>query len=481
MEKPRRILVTGVTGYVGSRLWKRLEREGYALRLLARHPERLAGRVGPHTEVARGDVLDASSLESALAGVAAAYYLIHSMGSKKDFEQLDRLGAQNFAEAARRGGVRRIIYLGGLGHGDDLSPHLRSRQEVGKILRRSGVPTIEFRASIVIGAGSLSFELVCALVERLPVMITPRWVAVKAQPIAIDDLLEYLVQALTLPLEESRIFEIGGTDQVSYGDLMREYARQRGLSRLMIPVPLLTPRLSSLWLGLVTPVYARIGRKLIDSIKNPTIVRDTTALEVFPIRPCGMREAIARALADESRDVESIWYDAYSSSGRTPQPLERQPKARLTDWRSCSVPVTAEQAFTPIRTIGGTTGWYAYNWLWRMRGFLDLLVGGVGMRRGRRSQDTIYVGDAIDFWRVEAYEPNRLLRLRAEMKLPGNAWLEFEVVPTDSGATIHQRASFEPDGLPGILYWYTLYPLHYLVFTRMLRNIARAAVAFPRS
>jgi uncharacterized protein YbjT (DUF2867 family) len=303
-----RVLLTGASGYVGGRLVPRLEQRGLALRCLARRPELLPGRVGPRTEIIQGDVLRAETLASALEGVHTAYYMVHSMGhaGSEDFEAVDRLGAENFAGAARTAGVRRIVYLGALGdEAGELSPHLRSRHEVGRALRASGVPVIEFRASIVIGSGSLSFEMLRALVERLPVMVTPRWVHVRAQPIAIDDLLAYLEAALSLETEESRIYEIGGDERVSYGDLMREYATQRHLRRLMIPVPVLTPRLSSLWLGLVTPLYARVGRTLIESNCHETVVRDDRAREDFAIRAMGVPEAMARALANEDRDSSS--------------------------------------------------------------------------------------------------------------------------------------------------------------------------------
>jgi uncharacterized protein YbjT (DUF2867 family) len=470
------VLVTGATGYVGGRLWRLLEADGRRVRCLVRRPAGLASQVGEATEVVEGDVLEAESLGPALAGVESAYYLIHSMGSGRDFEERDRTAARNFGSAARRAGVRRIIYLGGLGHGPDLSPHLRSRQEVGEILRESGVPVLELRASIVIGSGSLSFEMIRALVERLPVMITPRWVEVEAQPIAVDDLLAYLVAALDVPLTESRVFEIGGSDRVSYGDLMREYARQRGLRRVMIRVPVLTPWLSSLWLGLVTPLYARVGRKLAESIKHPTVVRDPSALEVFPVQPRGIREAIAAAIRNEEREIaQSRWSDAFSSGGEGRHSAGVHVGNRFVESRTREVDVGPEAAFAPIRRIGGETGWYAYDWLWRLRGFLDLLVGGVGVRRGRPSPEDLHVGDALDFWRVEAYEPNRRLRLSAEMKLPGRAWLEFEVVSRKGGATIRQTALYEPVGLFGLVYWYGVYPLHRLVFSGMLHGIARAA------
>lgn len=450
------------------------------MRCLARRPTGLASRVGAATEVVQGDVLEADSLGPALEGVESAYYMVHSMGSGTDFEEQDRTAARNFGTAARRAGVRRIIYLGGLGHGRDLSPHLRSRQEVGEVLRESGVPVLELRASIVIGSGSLSFEMIRALVERLPVMITPRWVEVEAQPIAVDDLLDYLVASLEVPLTESRVFEIGGADRVTYGDLMREYARQRGLRRAMIRVPVLTPWLSSLWLGLVTPLYARVGRKLAESIKHPTVVSDPSALEVFPVRPRGMREAIAAALRNEDHEIaESRWYDARSSGGEARDASGLRFGSRLVDSRTVELDVGPEEAFAPIRRIGGDTGWYAYDGLWRLRGFLDLLVGGVGVRRGRPEPETLHVGDALDFWRVEAYEPGRRLRLAAEMKLPGRAWLEFEVVPRDGGATLRQTALFDPLGLFGRAYWYGVAPLHRLVFAGMLRGIARAATDRP--
>lgn len=476
------VLVTGATGYVGGRLRRRLEADDRRVRCLARRPIELATRVGETTEVVKGDVLDAESLGPALAGVESAYYLIHSMGSGGDFEDNDRKGARNFASAARQAGLRRIIYLGGLGHGDELSPHLRSRHEVGEILRESGVPVVELRASIVIGSGSLSFELIRALVERLPIMITPRWVEVEAQPIAVDDLLAYLIAALDLPLSESRVFEIGGADRVTYGDLMREYARQRGLRRTMIRVPVLTPRLSSLWLGLVTPLYARIGRQLIESIKHASIVRDDSALEVFPVRPRDSREAIAAAIRNEDREIaESRWSDAFSSGSEGRDWAGVRFGNRLVDSRTRDVDVSPQQAFAAIHRIGGETGWYAYDWLWRLRGFLDLLIGGVGVRRGRPAADEMHVGDALDFWRVEAYEPGRLLRLAAEMKLPGRAWLEFEVAPREDGATIRQTALFDPVGVTGLAYWYGLYPLHRLIFSGMLEGIARAATNSARS
>ena len=477
----RRILLTGATGYVGGRLLARLERGPHALRCLVRDRGRLAGRVAAATEIAEADVLDPATLPAALAGVEVAYYLIHSMGADGGFAERDREGARLFAAAAAAAGVRRIVYLGGLGRGPGLSAHLASRHEVGELLRASGVEVIELRASIVIGSGSLSFEMVRALVERLPVMITPRWVDVQAQPIAIDDLLDYLVAALDLPPGTSRTYEVGGAERVSYGDLMREYARQRGLPRAMVSVPVLTPRLSSLWLGLVTPLYARVGRKLVESIRHPTVVEDGAALRDFAVRPRGMRAAVEAALRNEERESAATrWSDALSSAGER-APWSGRLRNRLVDARTLEVDVAPELAFDAVRRIGGANGWYAHDWLWRVRGFLDLLAGGVGARRGRRHPDELAVGDALDFWRVEAIEPGRRLRLAAEMRLPGRAWLEWDVVPGPRGATIRQTAIFDPVGLAGLAYWYAVLPLHHLVFGAMLRAIARRARERPRS
>lgn len=480
MSVASQILVTGGTGYVGGRLIPLLEQRGCRVRCLARRPEFLKSRVAAETEVVAGDVLQVETLDAALAGIQTAFYLVHSMGAGKDFEDEDRLAARNFAEAAKRNGVRRIVYLGGLGDEQQtLSKHLRSRQEVGAILRESGAQVIEFRASIVIGSGSLSFELIRTLVQKLPVMICPKWVSTPAQPIAIEDLLSYLLAAIDLPDGPSDIFEIGGPDQVSYGDIMQEYARQRGLKRWMISVPFLSPRLSSLWLGLVTPVYARIGRKLVDSLRNPTVVTNSHAREAFSIQPRGVREAIARALVNEDHELTlTRWSDAISSSGHPKRWGGVRFGTRLVDSREIEVSVPIEPAFKPIQRIGGRTGWYYGNWLWRLRGWLDLLIGGIGLRRGRRDSNDLRVGDAIDCWRVESLEPNRRLRLFAEMKLPGRAWLEFEVEPTTSGSRIRQTAIFDPVGLTGLSYWYAIYPLHEFVFGGMLNGIATAAREF---
>ena len=477
------VLLTGATGYIGGRLLSRLRKRGdIHIRCLAREPKHLADQVGNNVEVVPGDLLKPETLDVALRGVRTAYYLVHSMSTDKDFEDLDRQAAENFVTAANQAKVKRIIYLGGLGEADkQLSKHLRSRQETGDLLRKSRAQVIEFRAGIVIGSGSLSFELIRALVERLPIMICPKWVRIKTQPIAVEDILAYLEQAMMVEISQSEVFEVGGPEQCSYGDIMQEYARQRNLRRLMIPVPVLTPRLSSLWLGLVTPVYARIGRKLVDSLKNPTVVTEFRALRIFTVKPRGLKDAIERALLNEDRQfAETRWSDALSSSGPPPTWGGQRFLSRIVDSRVIEVQADSEAAMKPISRIGGKRGWYYGNWLWRLRGFLDLLVGGVGTRRGRRDPEDLHVGDTVDFWRVEAYEPNQLLRLRAEMKLPGRAWLQFEVqsIDRDDGrpcCSIRQSAMFDPWGLFGLCYWYSLHVVHHFIFSGMLRRIGEQA------
>jgi lipocalin/uncharacterized protein YbjT (DUF2867 family)/ligand-binding SRPBCC domain-containing protein len=434
-------------------LLRDLEAGEYTVRCLARQPARVAASRST-TEVVIGDCLDAASLDAAMRGVDQAFYLVHSMATGASFAALDREAAAKFGRAARRAGVRRIIYLGGLADdADSLSTHLKSRVETGEVLRESGVPVVEFRASIVIGAGSLSFEMIRALVERLPAMICPRWVDTRTQPIAIDDVLAYLRAALDLREGREEVFEIGGPEIVSYGDMMREYAKLRGLRRVLIPVPVLTPRLSGLWLGLVTPAQARVGRALVEGLRNSTVVCSSAAIETFAIRPRTLREAFVRAI-DEGGAAQF-----------------------RTDSRLAVVDAPAAQAFAPVRRIGGATGWYFADALWRLRGWIDGRLGGVGMPRTRRHPDDCVAGDVIDGWRVEAYEPNRLLRLSAGLKLPGRGWLEFRVDPLDGGARslIRQTATFDPKGIAGRLYWSGVRPLHALVFRGLLRTIAQRA------
>lgn len=477
MSENKSILLTGATGYIGGRLLRLLQNRGYRIRCMSRRVEALKHKLNENTEAVYGNPLEKESLENIFKDIDVAFYFIHSLGSRQSFVELDRLAAENFSNAAKAQGVKRIIYLGGLANPEDeLSDHLRSRLEVADYLRKSGIQVIEFRASIIIGSGSLSYEMIRALVERLPVMTTPRWVSIKAQPIAINDVLEYLIHAIEIKDTENLIFEIGGSEKVSYGDLMREYARQRGLHRWMIPVPVLTPRISSYWLGLVTPLYARIGKKLIDSIRHPTVIQDTSALKYFDIKPQNVQQSIAEALQNEDQEfAETRWSDALSSAGHPKDWSGVRVGNRLVDSRTAQVDVPPEQAFQPIEQIGGDTGWYYANWLWHLRGFIDLLVGGVGMRRGRRDPHSLHVGDAVDFWRVEAIEKNRRLRLQAEMKLPARAWLEFEVEPMENnGSIIRQTAHYDSVGLFGLIYWYSIYPIHGAIFAGLLRGIVNA-------
>jgi len=476
-----KILLTGATGYVGGVLLPELERRGHVVRCLARRPQKLEGRTGPTTEVIAGDASDPAVLARACAGIDVAYWLVHSMESGVDFERADRLAAERFAEAAKAAGVKRIVYLGGLGADDDaLSAHLRSRHEVGAILRASGLDVVEFRASIIVGAGSFSFDLVRTLVERLPVMICPAWLATPTQPIAIADVVAYLAAAADLPPGGQRIFEIGGPDKVSYGAIMREYARQRGLRRLMIPVPVLTPRLSSLWLKLVTPQYSKVGRKLIDGLKNPTVVTNDAARRDFAIRPRNLVTAVREAQVQEDTAFAGKRWADLADLEDLPHRYGGKPEGtRLVDHRRAVVAVEPARAFAAIERIGGPNGWYACDWLWTLRGWLDRMIGGPGMSRGRRDPERLVTGDTLDCWRVELCEPPRRLRLAAEMKMPGRGWLEFEVVPRDGDVTIHQTAVFDPRGLGGLAYWYAIWPLHELVFKNMLAGIARHAVRKP--
>lgn len=469
------VLLTGATGYIGGRLLRALERQSVAVRCLCRNPEILRGRVAPGTQVVPGDLLQPASLGPAFAGVETAFYLVHAMRSGREFERLESKAARNFAQAARAAGVGRIVFLGGLAHGSDLSPHMRSRLETGNILRASGVPVVELRASIVIGSGSASFELIRALVERLPVMVTPRWVHTVAQPIGIDDVIAYLIEAIGVERQDSLIVEIGGADVTSYLGIMREYARQRKLRRWFLAVPFLSPGLSSRWLTLITPVYASIGRFLIESVRTPSVVRRPDEARLFKVRPAGLARALERALADEDLCAGATrWSDA-GCPGLWAKAAEPGP-AVLSNVQEISLPLSPEQAFAPVRRIGGRTGWYFGNWLWRIRGLLDLMTGGVGMRRGRPDPETPLPGSTLDFWRVQIYEAGRRLRLLAEMRVPGRAWLEFRAEVKGRSTVLRQIASFEPHGLGGLLYWYLLWPIHAVMFRGMLRRIAAAAL-----
>jgi uncharacterized protein YbjT (DUF2867 family) len=465
------ILLTGATGYIGGRLLSRLEASERRVRCLIRRPDSLVSRQAPRTQVVRGDLLDRESVAAALRGVRTAYYLVHSMGASQDFETLDRRAAINFATAAREAGVERIVYLGGLGAGHDLSAHLSSRHEVGDILRRSGVATIELRASIVIGSGSASFETVRTLVERLPAIPAPRTVETASQPIGIDDVVDYLLAAARVPLSGSLVVEIGGRDRVSYADVMREYARQRRLRRRVIPLPPATARASRLFLGLLMPTHGRIAAAMVDSLRNETVVRTSVATDAFAITPRGLAEAIERALVSDDREfAETRWADALPSTGK-PRWGGIPVRRRMVNSRVVRVRGPAEDAFAPIQRIGGAAGWYGIDWFWRLRGLLDRCRGGDGLRRGRRDPLDLRVGDRIDFWRVERLEPERQLLLAAEMKMPGRLWLQYDIEDDADGYRIRQTTVFDPAGYVGVLYWYLLYPIHHRVFGAILRGL----------
>jgi uncharacterized protein YbjT (DUF2867 family) len=480
-SKRQRVLVSGATGYVGGRLIPLLLEQGYRVRVLVRDPDRLNGRTWrSQVEVARGDVMDPPTLLGALDGVDAAYYLIHSMRSHADFGRRDLIAARHFAEAAATQGVGRIIYLGGLGQSDTgLSEHLRSRQETGAALREAGVPVTEFRASIIVGSGSVSFEMIRTLTERLPVMICPRWVYTRTQPIAVDDALRYLVAALDTPESRGEIVEIGGRDVLTYNEMMLTYARLRGLRRYIIPVPLLTPRLSSYWVHLVTPIPSDIAQPLIRGLGVEVVVTNDCARRLFPqIIPMDYETAVGRALESlEASAVESSWSDALVSSQRGAPPMVlTNHDGMLIERRQCDVNAPAHVVYAEFAGLGGRKGWLAFNTLWRIRGAADRLIGGVGFRRGRRHPHDLRVGDAVDFWRVEAVEAGRLLRLRAEMKVPGRAWLQFQAEELGVARTqLIQTAYFAPKGLVGLAYWYCLWPVHGFIFSRLIRNLAEGA------
>ncbi|SNR80283.1 SDR family oxidoreductase [Actinacidiphila glaucinigra] len=482
-------LVTGATGYIGGRLVPELLEAGHRVRCLARTPGKLrdhpwAGEV----EVVKGDVTDPDSVAAAMEGVDVAYYLVHALGSGRDFERTDREAAEVFGSRARAAGVRRIVYLGGLTPAGvperELSPHLRSRAEVGRVLLTSGVPTAALRAAVIIGSGSASFEMLRYLTERLPVMVTPRWVGTRIQPIAVRDVLRYLVGCATLPPEVSRAFDIGGPDVLTYRAMMLMYAEVAGLPpRLIVPVPVLTPRLSSHWVGLVTPVPAGIARPLTESLRYEVVCRDHDIARWVPDPAEGMIgvEPALRLALQRIREANVVtrWSSA-SVPGAPSDPLPTDPDwaggSLYCDHRTRIVDASPEALWRVIEGIGGDNGWYSFPPAWAVRGWLDRFVGGVGLRRGRRDAAHLRAGDSLDFWRVEEIEPGRLLRLRAEMRLPGLAWLELSAGRDGAGRTVYgQRALFHPRGLAGHAYWWSVSPFHSVVFGGMARNIAAAA------
>jgi uncharacterized protein YbjT (DUF2867 family) len=472
-----RILIVGASGYIGGRLVSLLRARGHDLVLMSRDARPLSARF-PDAAVVAADLLDAATLAPALEGIEVAYYLAHSMGEgERGFAERDRQAARNFAQAAERAGVSRIVYLGGLGDDDaGLSHHLASRHETGAELAAHGVSVTEFRAAVIIGSGSASFEILRHLTERLPIMITPRWVGTRCQPIGIRDVLDYLAGALDHP-EVAGIVEIGGPDVLSYGDMMRTYARLRGLRRLMIPVPVLTPRLSSYWVNLVSPVPAGIARPLIEGLRNEVVVREPGPAAAFGLAPLPFADALQRAIDRTDRhDVESTWFDALAAPDKASLSSLTSREGMIVERRARVVAAPPERVFAEVERVGGEAGWPYANFLWRLRGTMDRAVGGVGMRLGRRDPDHLRVGDALDFWRVEEVRRPTLMRLRAEMKVPGRAWLQYEVVQTATGSRLVQTAFFEPKGLPGLAYWYVLYPVHGLIFRGTVRVLAERAI-----
>ncbi|WP_022836340.1 SDR family oxidoreductase [Salisaeta longa] len=480
MAAAKHILVTGATGYVGGRLVPCLLREGYRVRCFVRDARRVQARPwADRVEIVEGDALERDTVGPAMQGIDAAYYLIHSLGAGASFAERDRMAATNVRAAAADAGVGRIIYLGGIQpKGEQQSKHLRSRLETGDVLREGPVPVTELRAAVIVGSGSLSFELVRSLTERVPVMLCPRWVQTPTQPIAIRNVLQYLVATLSTPESTGETIEIGGSDVLTYGDMFQIYAKVRGLKRRIVNVPFLTPRLSSYWVGFVTPVSSTIARPLIEGLDNEvTVDRPEVARTMFPsVRPISYEAAVRLALRRAaSGDLPTVWNSAQSSVPSAPDdtPTLEVTEGLFRETRTATVQTSPAAAFAEIERLGGRNGWGYADSLWRLRGRIDQLLGGVGFRAGRRDAETLRPGDAVDFWRVEALEANRLVRFRAEMKLPGRAWLQYEVTPAAAETRITQTVFFEPRGLWGTLYWYLVAPVHRWVFRGMLRALTQ--------
>ncbi len=473
MSERKPIFLTGATGYIGGRLVPRLLDRGWRVRCLTRSAGKLASRAWSEregVETVEGDVAD-PSLADRMRGCGTAYYLVHSMlAAGSGYAERDRELARNFARAAAEAGCERIVYLGGLGEtGEGLSRHLSSRREVEDALAEGPVPVTTLRAAMIIGSGSASFEILRYLVERLPIMVTPRWVRTPSQPIAVSNVLEYLERVLEVPETIGDTLDIGGPEVLSYRQILERMAECRGLPRRwIVPVPVLTPRLSSLWIHLVTPLSRDIARPLAEGLRNPVVCRDHRAVELIPQKLLTVSEAIRAALGhlDDDR-VETAWSDA----GVVPGDPDWAGGTTFRDPRATAIAAPPAEVFRAIRRIGGGNGWYAADILWRIRGWMDRLVGGPGLRRGRRQRERLGYGDALDFWRVTGIEEDRYLRLRAEMKVPGEAVLEFEIEPRRGGSRLLQTALFKPRGLFGMLYWYAVVPLHGFVFRGMLEGI----------
>lgn len=471
------ILVTGATGYIGGRLVLPLLKAGYHVRVMTRNISHLQGRSWiAAVESVQGDVLDIDSIRPALQGVDVAFYLIHSMGDTGEFAERDKRAAENFASVATQAGVKQIIYLGGLGSTtDSLSEHLSSRQKVGDILREHHEGVTEFRAAMVVGSGSLSFELIRNLTERLPIMIAPRWLYTRSQPIAISDVINYLVTSIEKTGSYGKIIEIGGSNILTYHEMILTYARSRNLKRYLVPVPVLTPRLSSYWVHMVTPVSANIVRPLVEGLRNEMIVTNTSAQELFPdVRPKDFTESLREALSElDAHQVETSWTDSMAATWAQDEPYTFvEERGMLIERRVRTIDTSPANVYKAFTSLGGKKGWLYLDFLWRLRGWMDRIVGGPGYRRGRPQRDTLRIGDAIDFWRIEAIEPNHLLLLRAEMKLPGKGWLQFEVDSNSDGKSrLVQTAYFAPKGLFGYLYWYSIFFVHKIIFDGIIDRL----------
>ena len=477
MSRPQRVLVTGATGYIGGRLVPRLLERGFRVRVMARNVERARSRDwADQVGIVQADLHDPDSVAAALQDVNIAYYLVHSMCGGSDFEARDREAARNFVAAGQH--LDQVIYLGGILPDVEASsfnsPHLRSRAEIGEILR-AGLPVTEFRAGPVIGGGSASFEMVRYLTERLPAMITPKWVLNEVQPIAIRDALAYLVEAAGRR-DSLGVVDVGA-EPVTFKEMMEIYAAVRGLPRLIAPVPVLAPKLAALWVGLVTPIPNCLAVPLVEGVVRPVVGDTERAQTLFPeIVPSSYELAVTRALErTDAGEVITRWSIAGGSDEKSVRLEDREGIVRET--RTHDVKASVDEVFRAFSSLGGDRGWRVWGWAWELRGFIDQLVGGPGLRRGRRDPEVLYPGEALDFWRVEEYRPSSLLRLRAEMKVPGRAWLQFEAIPMEKGTRLVQTAFFAPTGFLGWLYWYGIYPLHAQIFSDLVRAVARDAEA----
>lgn len=479
-----KILLTGSTGYIGRRLLPVLVDSGHQVVCLVRNKrkfdwEAFSEESLKNIEVVEGDLNNEKSLENIIFKVDVAFYLVHSMSSRdEDFKAQETQSAKNFVSVINRTGAHQIIYLSGIINDGDLSEHLMSRRNVEEILRTSRVPLTVLRAAIIIGSGSASFEIIRDLVEKLPVMIAPKWLKTRCQPIAIRNVLEYLTGAMLNTQTFNRSFDIGGTEVLTYKEMLYGFADVRGFRRYILTVPVLTPRLSSLWLVLVTSTSFSLARTLVDSMKNEVVCHDSSIKEILPIKLYNYKEALVLAFDKIShKNIISSWKDSSYASSRNATILENievPAHGVMTDKREVEFDRPANQVLDNIWSIGGNRGWYFGNWMWRIRGLADTLVGGVGLRRGRRSDNDLKTGDALDFWRVlVADRKNARLILYAEMKLPGEAWLEFKIVKRDSMSLLIQTATFRPRGLWGRIYWYAVLPFHGLIFPKMAKNIIR--------